>query len=294
MDGRVNDQPVRILLDTGSYDSFIAGGTARRLNLRLRDSGSSTRGVNGMVREQVAVVDHLEVGNFRAGDLDLHVAGSKLGVDDDDFGLVLGADFFRHFTTEFDLAHAVVRLLKPKECKPEQLVYWDRSYFQMDLRRLGSTDAFLMTPVTVNGVRLRAQLDTGSDFSFITTIAAHQAGVNTTDPGVQPGSTVSGIARSPLPTWIGRFDSVTIGEETARNARLRIGDLFGANREQSTGTHIAVADNDTPDIILGDDFFRAHRVVVIPDDHTAVFTYNGGPVFQVARPEVDGNPTPTP
>jgi predicted aspartyl protease len=37
-EGEVNGQPVRVLLDTGAYYSFVAGGTARRLQLRLRDS----------------------------------------------------------------------------------------------------------------------------------------------------------------------------------------------------------------------------------------------------------------
>ena len=285
VDGLINDQPVRILLDTGAYASFISGGAARRLKLRLREEGQMASGVNGEVREEQAVVDHLKVAGFHADDLLLRVAASKMGEDPDGIGFVLGADFFRHFVTELDLGHDTVRLHKVRECKPEQLVYWDQSYFQMDLEPLSSYWAAFIGTIVVNGVQLRAQLDTGADLSFITTGAARRVGVNVTDPAVKPAAPVTGIAQTPLPTWIGRFDTVTIGEETARNARLRIGDLFGADRNSNTGSHIARVSDNLVDVILGDDFLQAHRMVVLPDEHTAVFTYNGGPVFQIMRPD---------
>ena len=285
VDGVINDQPVRILLDTGSFASFISGGAARRLKLRIREEGGMASGVNGEVREQIAVVDHLKVAGFSADDLRLRVTASKMGEDPHGVGFVLGADFFRHFATEFDLAHDTVRLLKPKDCKPDQMPYWDSAYFQIEIERPSGDWAAFIGPILINGVRLRAQFDTGSELSFITTPAARRAGVTVTDPGVKPADPVTGIAEVPLPTWIGRFDTVTIGDETARNARLRIGDLFGADRSLTTGSHIAQVDANIIDVIVGDDFFQAHRAVVLPDDHLIVFTYNGGPVFQVVRPD---------
>jgi hypothetical protein len=38
--------------------------------------------------------------------------------------LVLGDEFFANFSTEFDLEHGVIRLLRPKGCKADQLAYW--------------------------------------------------------------------------------------------------------------------------------------------------------------------------
>jgi hypothetical protein len=90
-----------------------------RLNLRLRDDGGMMSGVNGTVAVQTALVNQLKIGAFAADDLLLRVAGNRLGVSDTDFGVVLGSDFFRHFDTEFDLGHDVVRLLKAQNCKPE-------------------------------------------------------------------------------------------------------------------------------------------------------------------------------
>ncbi len=285
VDGQINGQPVRILLDTGSADSFMSGGTARRLKLPLRDSNGTYRGVNGETRMQFTVVDHLKIGSFAANDLLFHVTGAKAGEKPDDAGFVLGANFFWHFATEFDLAHGVIRLLQPVDCKPEQLVYWDRSYFLATTEFMTSNDPWIITHVVVNGTRLRAVLDSGATTSFITMIAARQAGVTADSPAAVPSTPVQGWAAQPLPTWIARFDSFSVGNETIRNARIRMGDLFGADRDSSTGSHIAQADNQMPDLILGEDFLQSHRVVVLPRERAALFTYNGGTVFQLVRPD---------
>jgi predicted aspartyl protease len=284
VNGQINGQPVRILLDTGAADSFMSGGTARRLKLSLRDSNATYRGVNGETRLQFAVVDHLKIDSFSADDLLFHVTGAKRGENPDEAGFVLGANFFWHFATEFDLAHGVIRLLQPIDCKPEQLVYWDQSYFLATTEFMTSNDPWIITHVTVNGTRLRALLDSGATTSSISTIAARQAGVTTDSPGVVPSTPVQGWAAQPLPTWIARFDTFSVGNETIRNARIRMGDLFGADRDSTTGSHIAQADNQMPDLILGEDFLQSHRVVVLPHERTALFTYNGGTVFQLVRP----------
>jgi predicted aspartyl protease len=284
VDGQINGQPVRILLDTGAADSFMSGGTARRLKLPLRDSNATYRGVNGETRLQFAVVDHLQIGSFSTNDLLLHVTGAKRGEKPDEIGFVLGANFFWHFATEFDLAHRVIRLLQPIGCRPEQLVYWDQSYFLATTEYMTSSDPWIITRVEVNGTRLRALLDSGATTSSISTIAARQAGITTDSPGVVPSTPVQGWAAQPLPTWIARFDTFSLGNETIRNARIRMGDLFGADRDSTTGSHIGQVDDRMPDLIQGEDFLQSHRVVVLPHEREALFTYNGGTVFQLVRP----------
>jgi len=290
--GQINGQPIRVLVDTGSYESFVAGGAARRLKLRLRDTDQRARGVNGEVRVQTAVIDHLQIDNFKADDMLLHSSGPKMGEDPNGIGLVLGADFFAHFSTEFDLGHGVIRLLKPQECKPEQLVYWDTSYFQTPVEHIDAFSPLIYAQVVVNGVHLRAVLDTGATISLISTLAARRANVSTDDAGVHAGGAVSGVSGTALQTWIGRFDTFGFGNETIRNAKLRIGNLFGADRDQEIGSHIAKVGDDLPEMILGEDFFLAHRMVVLPAERTAVFTYGGCPVFQVRRPDEQAEPDP--
>jgi predicted aspartyl protease len=294
LDGEVNGQPVKILLDTGAQRSFMSGGAARRLNLPLRvDSNSQFYGVGGAVQEKNAVVEQLKISGFSADGMRLRVLDSKMGERADEAAIVLGADFFWHFTTEYDLAHGAIRLLRPEGCQAEQLVYWDKSYFLATLDRMTGDDPHIQSYVRINGRRTSAWLDTGASISYISQLAAADAGVTPSDSSAPTGQTF-GMAYKMVPTWSARFDSFSIGNETIRNAKLRIGDLWGDDRQDKLGSHMTHAVEDLPDMILGDDFFQAHRMVALPREHLLLFTYNGGPVFQVLRPNEAAEAAPAP
>jgi hypothetical protein len=36
-------------------------------------------------------------------------------------------------------------------------------------------------------------------------------------------------------------------------------------------------------MLIGSDFFLSHRILVLAKEHTLLFTYNGGPVFQLVK-----------
>jgi tetratricopeptide (TPR) repeat protein len=73
--------------------------------------------------------------------------------------------------------------------------------------------------------------------------------------------------RSYLQSWLAPFSSFKIGDEEIKNFKMRMGDLgIGA------------------DMLLGADFFLAHRVLVSNSQHKIYFTYNGGPVFDMTMP----------
>jgi hypothetical protein len=36
-------------------------------------------------------------------------------------------------------------------------------------------------------------------------------------------------------------------------------------------------------MLVGCDFFLSHRILVLAKEHTLLFTYNGGPVFQLVK-----------
>jgi len=286
IDGQINGQPIKILFDTGAARSYITAGAARRLKLTLRqNSDQRVYGVGGEVAVLNTVVEQLKIGSYEADGLRLSVLESKLGQQSDDIAFLLGADFFSNFTAEYDLGHGAVRLLRAEGCQPEQLVYWDRAYSLTKLERLSVGDPHFQTEVLVNGKRASAWLDTGASISHISRRAAQDAGVTPGDRDTQAASAISGLAQTPVASWVGRFDTFTIGNETIRNAKLRIADMFGSDRVTETGSNIAHAVQGLPDMIIGDDFFLSHRLVVLPHEHLLLFTYTGGPVFQVTRPD---------
>jgi hypothetical protein len=103
--------------------------------------------------------------------------------------------------------------------------------------------------------------------------------------GATPTSTVVGIANRRLESWVGTFDSVSIGDETIRNVKLRVADLFGNDKAAETGSRISRAVEGSS-LIIGFDFLLSHRVLVLAKEHKLLFTYNGGPLFQFVAPDV--------
>jgi hypothetical protein len=188
------------------------------------------------------------------------------------------------FTTEFDLAHDVIRLFRQEGCQPPQLVHWGNGYFLNDLYSMSGDDPHMQTNVLVNGQRVRALLDTGASVSYILAQAATRAGIVPGGKDTTPAQTTHGVAGVAVESWVGRFDTVAIGNETIRNAKLRIADLNRNNKVEARGSHIPHIVEGMPDMILGDDFFLSHRVVVMPHEHKVLFTYNGGTIFQALKP----------
>jgi hypothetical protein len=95
--------------------------------------------------------------------------------------------------------------------------------------------------------------------------------MNLARSGVVEGAT-------PIPTWIGRFDTVEFGAETIKNAHLHIGDVFPHGKRERTGSLITGVQKPY-EVKLGSDFFQAHRIMIVPDQHVVLLTYNGGAVF---------------
>jgi len=102
--------------------------------------------------------------------------------------------------------------------------------------------------------------------------AAARAGVKPGDAGVFDAGYGGGVSLgSYIRAWLAPFASFKIGDEEIKNFRLMIGDMrLGEG----------------PDMLIGDDFFRSHRILVSNSQHKIYFTYSGGPVFDMKLPPV--------
>ncbi|HUK01921.1 MAG TPA: aspartyl protease family protein [Steroidobacteraceae bacterium] len=273
--GELLGEPVHLLIDTGASISFIWESVARRLRLPVSDLEAES--VLGHEAGST-LVKQLKVGAYPADGVRLRVVYDSRGSQLAAYPLVLGWDFFSIFTTEFDLAHGKIRLLKPKDCQPEDLPYWTKSYSLAQLERNQEFTWPMRTEVRLNGRAMDAILDTGARISLVGRAAAARAGVRaSTDTGV------SGSTQEPR-RLSGRFDTFTIGDETIHDVTLVMADLFPWAKVPS-GSHIMRVPDEAPSMLIGCDFFLSHRIIVVPDKRKLIFTYNGGPVFQVVQPE---------
>jgi len=276
-DGAINGKPVAVLLDTGAMQTLVLRTAAARLDLtRKGTKGGRMIGVGGESLIDTTLVDEFRVGQFTSTGLLMYVAGEH------DFGadVLLGEDFFRQFDVEFDLAAKRVRLYRPENCATTLLAYWaDANVGQVEIDPVHERRSQIVLTVEVNGLPLKALLDSGASGSLLDKGEASRVGVTPETPGVVPAAVRSGLGSGSIPSWVGSFASFTIGNETIRDTDIVFADVFKGATTKSIGSHIPVKVEGLPSMLLGVDFLRSHRVLVAHSQRRIYFTYNGGPVF---------------
>jgi predicted aspartyl protease len=273
--GVINGHPVRVLIDTGSYLSFIWRSAAERLGLRLIGAPRMRLfGLGGESRVDATFVEGLQVGAFT-------VKGSRLPVAGDvpsrvDF--IFGEDFLSRGSVEFDLRHGAIRTMETSGCTPAELPYWAQTYSMADLIASPRDAQAIRVNVMLNGHAVRAQIDSGSSVSLLAKSVADSVGVHYLSTNAE----VVGIGPRSLQTWIAEVQSFRLGDESINNTQLRVAQLGKYQTKERIGSLIPVAAGAEPDMLLGMDFLRAHRVLIDNATRKMVFTYEGGPVFQIS------------
>ncbi len=116
--------------------------------------------------------------------------------------------------------------------------------------------------------------------SIISLSAAKGAGIDPSHDGTKSAGKVTGLAGNPIDVWVATFGTFTLGDESVRNVKLQIADMFTSDTQETTGSHIRQQVGGLPEMLVGADFFRTHRILVLFAERKLVFTYNGGPIFQ--------------
>jgi len=260
------------MVDTGAFFSSATASAVARFNLQQEPApfGLYAEGLgHGDIQMSVAKVKDFVIDGLPLHRMDFIVLDRGLGeaIDGSIGENILGAP-----DVEYDLGNGAIRLFKPTGCRNADLAYWATT--QTDSVVDNEAEGELQPPVvfvTVNGVKIKAMMDTGSPRSLLSTSAAARAGIKPGDPGVVVNGFAVGLAaHSQLTTWRAQFASFKIGGEEIKNTPLRFGDIAMQNI----------------DMLLGADFFLSHRVFVANSQHRIYFTYNGGRVFNLDAPPV--------
>jgi tetratricopeptide (TPR) repeat protein/predicted aspartyl protease len=266
---QINGEDARFVADSGAFYSMMTEASAAQYKLSLRPApfGFGITGVGGTVTPSIANVKVFTIAGVPIKNVEFLVGGSEVG-GSGSAGL-LGQNFFRIGDVEYDLANGVIRLMHPNDCKHTNLAYWVKgteAYSIMDVAETTIMASQTEGTAYVNGAKIRVMFDTGAGTSALSLKAAERAGVKPDSPGVVDAGYSHGIGRAMVKTYIGPFASFKIGGEEIRNTRLRFGE---------TGVEKA-------DMLLGVDFFLSHRIYVARSQNKLYFTYNGGPVFNLA------------
>jgi hypothetical protein len=149
--------------------------------------------------------------------------------------------------------------------------------------------------VALNGQRIPAEVDTGASTSVVTPGAAQTAGAR----GGGAASAAVGLGGKAVSQSVAVFQTFAVGDETIRNARLHVADLFDADRVVPINSRIAQKIEGLPEMLLGADFIKAYRLYIARSQLKIYFSYNGGPIFQLPSdlrpkdtPALDAPPAP--
>jgi predicted aspartyl protease len=272
----VDGKSIAVLIDTSGSQTVLMRPAAERLGLHLTTSANGTMyGLGGALHMEATLIPELKLAQFKIKNLRVPVIDSSA-----EFDILLGEDFWSASALEFDLRHHEVRMLMPKGCQTNELPYWARSYSLATLVASPKDTRRLEVDVLLNGRTVRAQIDSGSPSSVVSKEVAEHLGVSY----VGAGPAIHGLGDKLLEDRVGRFQTFTIGDETISNVQVDIAPLGEHLTAQRIGSRIPVELAGAPEMLLGADFLRAHRLLISNSTRQMVFTYEGGPVFQVAKP----------
>ena len=273
VDGMINGKPAVMLADTGASSSKLVKAWAEKYNVPLQQNGSYSMGIGGASVNYVARIDDISVGNTHSGKTTLAVLGNMAKTPP--FDAILGANFLLQADLEISLAERKFKFFRATGCDDTYLAYWSADAMEIPF---GGTETGHMNPrlvIEINGTRMEAVIETATPLTSMTRAAAERAGIRVGAPTVEKLGSATGVGEARIDTWQAEVDTFTIGSETIKNAHLAIRD----NPPQ--GTMVGM-----PDVLIGADFLRAHRVLIAMSQRRFYISYLGGEVFPKRRTQI--------
>jgi predicted aspartyl protease len=282
--GEYAGHPVKLLVDTGANVSFVTPTGAARLGLSVEAApGDVVYGVGGKERIGATWIGSLAFGQLRIRHVQMPVVRLPLAPHGKAPDFVIGHDVFAQYAMELDFPDGKLRLWQPHDCAPAQIVYWTQNYSMAKLEDAGT--GVIHTTLLLDGKPVSTTFDTGATASWITQRELDALAIPT--EAVERDATVlHGIDGQPIPSETVTLGTLALGDnETVRNVKLRVGHLFARDQRSTMDSRIPRRFSGQPEMLIGSDFFRSHRVMVWFHASRMFFSYQGGPIFQtIASP----------
>ena len=263
VDGTIDGTPATMLVDTGDFDTQLTMNGANKRDLGLQMTGRMIEGVGGWSRLYAARIREMTLGPTKTrrstylsviGDANLTPA----------FDAIIGAPFLLQADLEVDLSAKQVRFFRQRDCGKTDLAIWKEDTIVIPFESSRDRSPNPHFTVKVNGVKLDAIIDTGAHHTVMTTDAARRIGIDLKGPDIKRSGYIVGVGSERAAQWTAHFKSVEIGNETIHDAELGILESQG---ELST------------DVLIGQDFLRAHRVLFAMSQKKLYIAYTGGTPF---------------
>ena len=154
---------------------------------------------------------------------------------------LLGADTLSSFDVDLDLPEHRIVLYRKQTCT-DAAPAWAEPYARISAGR--SRGDHLFFPVRLDAHRTDAFVDTGSQFTVLSTRVALALGVTATVLAHDRMVSVRGVAGEQLAARVHRFSQLEIGGETIPNPEIVVTDVMLSDA----------------DLVLGIDFLKSRRL----------------------------------
>lgn len=221
----VNGITGRFILDTGAERSIVTPAAVQRLSLSLDQwVGTTMHGVGGVESRPNANTRSLALGgvalhrrtlnqdtSFTVADLPRAAIGGR-AID----GL-LGRDYLSLFDLALDMPGQMLTLYQVSGCTGRFLP-WTRPYAAVPVQN--PAESALVVPVVLDGVRLRALLDTGAGSTMVTAPGIARLGLKLERLMQDPHVDVSGVGPRVQIMRRHSFTMLKVGTETVLHPTL--------------------------------------------------------------------------
>lgn len=243
--GVIDGVPAVMLVDTGADANYLTMTATLKRDLPLRVTLNNVHGVSGKSRLYTARLKDFSVGTITSpGRKELPVIKSMTSTPG--YDAIVGARFLLQADLEVDLRAKQIKFFRGQDCERTPLNYWEEPATEVPFAQSHEHGENPHFKVLVNGKEVEAMIDTGASSSVMTLEAAARIGIDVKAPDARLLGSTGGVGARRLPRWSVPVKSLQIGEETIGNVQLGVID------SQSEYT---------PDLLLGQDFLRAHHVL---------------------------------
>lgn len=215
----VNGVQGTFILDTGAGRTVVTPDAVEHFGLAQDEWTSTTmRGVGGAERRRNANPKSITLAGVAlkrrslAEDSTLRVATLPRGmVAGRRIDGLLGRDFLSAFDLMLDLPHKVLALYEVRDCSGRFLP-WTGDYVSVPVEN--PAESALVVPVELDGVRLRALLDSGASSTVVAAPGMARLGLGMDRLSGDPSQMVTGMGPNSVRMWRHRFGMLRIGTET--------------------------------------------------------------------------------
>jgi hypothetical protein len=250
----VNGVTLPFVLDTGARRSLVTDATVQQAALRLDEWADTTvRGISGYERHRNADPASLALGGIAlhrrtlAGDSTLTVGPLPQGaLADHDIAGLLGVDFLGGFDLDLDMTRGLLLVYRVSGCTAQALgqsLPWPSGFAA--IAASAPIRDVLTIPVELDGVTLRAEIDSGSAVWLLTATGIARMGLSAELLARDPGGSANGIGRFTVAMRRHRFHMLRVGAES-----------IAAPEIWAAPVHVLPVVN----LLLGGDWLRRRRV----------------------------------